>query len=222
MNYQLCLTNIKTACSLIDRIGVNAANHDDGRIVSALDEKDILIRLRNKLLELHPDMKITIPKHRYWYDIMIDKIPINLKLTIGGTDNAFNKNAILFSLTGRVEETNCGSFDRLFRKLQEYKLKATRNELTEYHYLVINKRTGQFLLKSIFDLYGYVANPCNILQINWRNEFVHLDHETTPQEYRNKVKQLIETIQTSVRMDMDSKKNFASMDCLTSFENGIQ
>lgn len=221
MNYYPCIESIKKACGLIERTGLEA-NHEDGRIVSAMNEKDILTRLNDKLLELNPEMKITIPKHRHWFDIMIDDIPINLKLTTGGTDNAFNKNALLFSLTGRVDETNCGTFDRLLQNIQKYRLKATRNKLTEYHYLVINKRTGQFLFKSIFDICTYVANPCNILQINWRHEFANMDHETTPQEYPNKVRQLLETIQKSIQMDMDSKKNFASMDCLTLFENGIQ
>lgn len=222
MNYQLCITNIKTACSLINRIGIDGNKHDDGRIVSALNEREVLDQLKNKLLELNPETQIIIPKHRHWFDIMIDELPINLKLTTGGTDNAFNKNAILFSLTGRTEETICGSFDRLFHKIQEYKLKPIRNKLTEYHYLVINKRTGQFLLKSIFDICTYVANPCNILQINWKNEFANPDHETNQREYPGKVKQLIETIQKSVQMDIDSKKTFATMDCLTLFENGIQ
>lgn len=222
MNYDLCIENIKTACGLIERTRVQVGGHEDGRIVSAMNEKDVLIRLTNKLLELHPETKIVIPKHRHWYDVMIDDIPVNLKLTTGGTDNAFNKNAMLFSLTGRMEETTCGTFDKLFHKLQEYKLKTARNKLTEYHYLVINKRTGQFLLKSIFDICTYVSNPCNILQINWKHEFANIHHEISPQEYPNKVKQLIETIQKSIQMDINSKRTFASMDCLTLFENGIQ
>lgn len=222
MNYEHWVKKVKHACGLIERIGSNVVNHTDGRIVSAMNEQGILTLLENKLLEINPETIIYIPKHRHWYDIMIDGIPINLKLTTGGTDNAFNKNALLFSLTGKIDDKNCGSFDKLLKRIQTYKLKTSRDKLTEYHYLVIHKETGRFLLKSMFDISVYASNPCNILQINWKNEFANLFYETEPEDYVDKVKELIKTIQTSILMDMESKREFANMECSTLFENGVQ
>lgn len=222
MNYSHCINNIKTACKLIEKVGGNHVMHADGRIVSAMDEQGILTLLANKLLEMSPETRITIPKHRHWFDIMIDGIPINLKLTTGGTDNAFNKNAILFSLTGHIHNEICGNFDNLLSKLHVHKLKLDRNQLTEYHYLVINKVSGEFLLKSIFDIHTYASNPCNILQINWKKEFANMDYETPPDKYKDKVTQLLTTIQTSIRTDIECKRKFAELDCSTLFNDGIK
>ena len=222
MNYEQWVKKVIHACGLIERIGSNVVNHTDGRIVSAMNEQGILTRLGDQLLEINPETTIHLPKHRHWYDIMIDGIPVNLKLTTGGTDNAFNKNAILFSLTGRADNKICGSFDKLLKRIQSCKPKTSRDQLTEYHYLVIHKETGRFLFKSIFDICVYVPNPCNILQINWTNEFANVFYETGPEDYIDKVKQLMKTIQKSILMDMESKRGFADMDFSILFENGVE
>jgi hypothetical protein len=74
--------------------------NQDGRIDSIIDEDKYLNGLKDILKTKNPMCKIDIRKARFWYDIRIQNIPINLKLTSGGTDNAFNKKAILYSLSG--------------------------------------------------------------------------------------------------------------------------
>ena len=82
--------------------------------------------------------------------------------------------------------------------------------MTEYHYLVVNKETGKILLKSIFDIHTFKSNPCNDLQINWKNEFQHTEYITL--DFNAKIQELLKVIQTSVKQLITSMKDFAEAD----------
>ena len=112
-SYSVTIDAIKAACARIV-LSFSSGGSVDGRIVSAIKETEYLTALKTSLESSHPAFTINIPKERYWYDIRINNIPINLKLTTGGTDNAFNKVAILYSITG-VEVTRRNmNFDAWF------------------------------------------------------------------------------------------------------------
>jgi len=186
---------------------------EDGRIESAVRETEYLDKLSHVLLAGNPDFHIERPKARHWYDIRINDLPINLKLTTGGTDNAFNKKAISYSLSGEDDMPSNTNFDKWFSYLLEMPKKLVRDRSSEYHYLVLNKNTGKLLFKSIFDIHSYKSNPCNDMQINWAQEFLNAEYKiSTEDEYKIKVRELLKTVQKSVKQLIASMSNFASAD----------
>lgn len=212
LSYTEAIQAIKNECT---KIQLTYSKEGDGRITSAIKEKEYLDQLTQGLKNTYPDINIQIPKERYWYDIRINHIPINLKITSGGTDNAFNKVAILYTITGVEVEKRNMNYNEWFRLLRTYAMKTVRDRSTEYHYLVVDKSSNQILLKSILDIHSYKSNPCNDLQINWTNEFKNIDYKTIDEEYKNKVVQLLKTIQTSVRQAIAGMKDFAEVDMET-------
>ena len=202
-SYTEIMTAIKEECK---KIHLSYASKGDGRIVSALKETEYLELLQKGFKTNYPSMTFEIPKDRYWYDLRIESIPINLKITTGGTDNAFNKVAILYTLTGKEIETKNMNYNKFYKFYKDNPKKTVRDLLTEYHYLVVEKKTGDILLKSILDIHTYKTNPCNILQINWTNEFKECAYCT--EDFVQKGKSLLSTAQTSLRQSMESMKDF--------------
>lgn len=146
----------------------------DGRINSVSDENTIINLLKKEFQE----MFIEAPP-RCWYDFCLKlssetNLFVNIKVSRGGTDNAFNKKAIVYSLTENVDVDqipNNMSFNKLYDylHLDEYK-RTTRDTFREYYYLYIDKEDHTVIIKSLLDIEHFVSNPCNILQINWKKE----------------------------------------------------
>lgn len=208
-DYDYITTTIKTICS---DINLSYASDNDGRLISAIKEKEYLDLLEKKLLEKDSTFVIVRPKDRFWYDIRINNIPINLKITTGGTDNAFNKVAIIYTISGTEIETKNMNYNKWFKLLMDSKHKKIRDPKTEYHYLVINKNDNKFLLKSIIDIHSFKTNPSNDLQINWTNEFKNIDHKTTDTDFLKKIKEIIKSVQSSVKQAITGMKEFAESD----------
>lgn len=200
---------VVSACSAIN---IQFGASDDGRITSAVKETEYLDQLEQLLLDSNSEFHIERPKARHWYDVRINGIPINLKLTCGGTDNAFNKAAIVYSVSGEEIVKKNMNFNKWFDHLKSVTKKVARDRTSEYHYLVLNKDSGELLFKSIFDIHTYKSNPCNDMQINWAQEFLHLDYKTTDEDYRNKVRELLKTVQQSVKQLISSMSDFAEAD----------
>ena len=59
------------------------------------------------------------------------------------------------------------------------------------------------------DIHSYKSNPCNILQINWTEEFLHMGSVTLDGQVKEKIQELLKTIQKSVMQDIVNKKEFA-------------
>lgn len=201
--YETIYEDILTAAKSISL----SSGEGDGRLDSAMKETPFLIELKRILLEKHLEWDIVIPKERSWCDIIIQAIPINLKLTEAKTaDNCANKRAIFFSITGNSYYPYSSTWNNFYDKLSETPWKTHRNKLTEYHYLVKNKLTGAVLLKAMFDIHTYVSNPSNDLQINWKNEFNHLEYQGDSK----KIDELLTCIQTSVKAMIERISRFAS------------
>ena len=203
--YETIYADILTAAKTITL----SSGEGDGRLDSAMKEVPFLIELKHVLMEKHPEWVIVIPKERSWCDIIIQAIPINLKLTEAKTaDNCANKRAIFFSITGNPDYPYSSTWNDLYDKLLTTPWKNERCKLTEYHYLVKNKLTGDVLLKAMFDIHTYVSNPSNDLQINWKNEFHHLEYQGDSK----KVYELLSCIQTSVKAMIERTARFANAD----------
>lgn len=207
---------IQAIISVAESIGVERAD-GDGRIDSAMKEKPFLAEMKRLLLKDHPDWDIVISPPRAACDIMINSIRINLKLTDCKTsDNSANKPSIFYSITGDPNYPYASNWNEFLDRLTEAKrqngIKTEREKTTEYHYLVKNKRTGEVLLKPIFDIHTYVSNPSNDLQINWKNEFEQQAYRTEDADYPKKVQSLLVCIQTSVKEMMERTRRFAEAD----------
>ena len=98
LSYQQIIQAISGEC---EKINLSYSKKGDGRLTSAVKEKEYLNLLEVGLKANHPTVRFEHqPAERWWWDCRIQGIPINLKLTTGGTDNAFNKVAIIYSITG--------------------------------------------------------------------------------------------------------------------------
>lgn len=209
-DYASTVAAIMTACQEMKTAVQFNATGGDGRITSAVKEKDYLDTLETFMKANYPNTIFERPPDRYWYDVRINHIPINLKLTVGGTDNVFNKKSILFTLTGDESAMGNMNFSEWYKKIMAGKIKSQRDRMTEYHFLVVNKDTSDVLFKSILDIHTFKSNPCNDLQINWKNEFKHASYLTSDEDYEQKVKSLLKTLQTSVKQYLQSIIDFAT------------
>lgn len=219
--YNLVITEIVAAAKLIDV----KKSKSDGRIDSALKENPFLVDLKTRLSEKYADWNIIIGKERGPYDIKINDIMINLKLTdCRSADNSVNKPAIYYSITGLLSYPYASTWNQFIQILAEAKkknkIKQQRDRPTEYHYLVKNKLTGDVLLKSIFDIHTYVSNPSNDLQIKWKNEFEHRDYYTAEEDYPEKVLELMGCIQKSAKRMIKRTYEFAEADLANLFTLG--
>jgi hypothetical protein len=202
------------------KIYIDYPKEGDGRITSSIKEHEYLSLLEKRLKETHPQLEFEMqPRERFWWDFRVNKIPFNLKLTTGGTDNAFNKVAIIYSISGIEIKNKNMNYNKFFKILKEYPKKDTRDRMTEYHYLVINKTNGKVLLKSIFDIHSYKSNPSNDLQIDWSNEFNNIDFVIPDANVKEKIQQLIKTIQISVRKAIEGMIEFSNADIDSEFPN---
>ena len=188
-------------------ISVTFPRDTDGRIVSAVKEREYLEQLG---IVLPSQFQFKISKDREWHDFTCDGVPFNLKLTncANTCDNAFNKTAVIYSVTGRMPKSKNMCFNQFWREIQEKPWEDLAG--TEYHYLVVNKVTSEAMIKSIFDIHKYYKNPCNILQIKWSHEFEHRDYK--PTDLTEKKRELLRCIQASVRAAIESQKDFADAD----------
>jgi hypothetical protein len=183
--------------------------HDeDGRITSAVKEKEYLSKLKEAI---GAQFKFEIPKKRAWYDFKVDGIHINLKITDGGGDNAFNKNALVFTWSGQVPSKAPGNMNNMLGMLKNLPRLNNRDPLTEYHYLVVHKKTGAVLLKSLLDIHTYRENCAgNVMQINWNSEFENPSY-TTP-DRGVKMIELAKVVQTACRKQCENMMQFVTYD----------
>jgi hypothetical protein len=204
---QKTLDAIKAAALSIavQRIG------EDGRIGSAMSEGPFLEELKRLL---PADFVTVISPPRAPRDLIVNGMRFNLKLTDCHTaDNAASKPSLFWSITGQ-EYPYSSNWNDFLQKFQEAAaaghVKKEREPMTEYHYLVKNKKTGEVLVKSVFDIHTYVSNASNDLQINWANEFAHPDYVAP--DYMAKVQELLGAIQRSVREMIQRTEKFATAD----------
>ena len=154
-------------------------NHSDGRLASAIAEGPHLNKMQelfNRKLARY-DITFEIAPPREWKDFKVGPFHINLKITTGGTDNAFNKRAIIFTICGTLDGVPANmNINQMMEHIKRLGVKRIRDTQTEYYYLVVHKETGETLFKSILDIHNYISNPSNTLQINWNHEFANKDY----------------------------------------------
>lgn len=206
---------INTACQSIKNEFLLLPTKDrDGRVNSTMNETWYLKKMTSYLYQYEPQLIVHCSMSREWYDISVDGIPINLKLTLGGTDNAFNKTSIEYTMNGKIPERKKATYNEWFERLEkEYEeMENVRNFHKEYHFLAIDKLNGGHCFKSMLDIQSYRSNPSNILQICWKNEFEDKDKKSIRHlkmvDKREKIIHILNIVQSSLKQDYESKRLF--------------
>jgi hypothetical protein len=177
---------------------------EDGRLTSAVKETEYLHKLKESLGDLYT---FEFPQKRHWYDFKVDGICINLKITDGGGDNAFNKKALVFTWSGNAPEKAPGNMNKMLGVIKELPRALHRDPLTEYYYLVVHKETGKVLLKSLVDIHTYKDNCAgNVMQIHWNSEFANESY--TAPDRGAKMIELLKVVQTACRKQMKNMSQF--------------
>ena len=211
-SYDATIAAVKAACTDINLSYTRSGDGHDGRLESAAKEGPYLAALKAKLEVSGHIVEIAPP--RFWYDVRIDGIPFNLKLTeCASADNVFDKVSIHYSICG-VETTKKNmNINEWWAGIMGSARKAEREKATEYHFIVVNKKTGAALVKSLLDIHSYKKNPCNILQIAWANEFANAEYVAA--DYKAKVAELLGTIRASLAQRRASEEAFMDADFST-------
>lgn len=149
----------------VDISGGNA----DGRIASIEKEEVVIDTIMKRF-----DTCVKAPP-RHWYDFAIidnDRtLYFNVKLSTGRIDNANQKKGIIHSLTTIPLSSipNNMNFNKFFRLVND-NLLDERDYFREYYYVYIDKIDHSVIIKSMLDIVHYKSNPCNFLQIDWKQE----------------------------------------------------
>lgn len=143
----------------------------EGRAASLMDE-GIIKRL---LIEKFPD-NIIDQSARKLGDILIKDndgviYPVNIKTSLGGTDNCFSKGGFIFALTHLNLEQIPSSMN--LKKMKNL-IDDNRydNPMKDYWFLCVDKKSSSVMIRGAKQINHWIINinPSNILQINWTKE----------------------------------------------------
>ena len=197
--------------ALASRPRVCIKREGDGRTHSLQSEEGVICAIRR----IVGKERVHTPKSRSWYDVAIDfpgrsTCYVNIKISSGGCDNAFNKKALVWSLTtleeGRIPASM--SLNEMHTLITKHprKMRCGKGD-KEYFFLYIDKLDNTVLVKSLLDVYAWTANPYNYLQINWKHE------KRLATRYRGRVmasirRRIFDALGTSVRRYVASVDSF--------------
>ena len=143
----------------------------EGRAASLMDEGTI----KRLLVERFPENTLDQPA-RALLDILITDTdgqiyPVNIKTSLGGTDNSFSKGGFVFALT-HLNLDQIPSSMNLIRMKQLIDENRCDNPMKDYWYLCVDKNTSAVIIRGAKQINRWVVNinPANILQINWKLE----------------------------------------------------
>ena len=193
-----CTTALETA--LAKRLGTTLkqmrSRFSDGRLGSVEAEATVITAIK-AVLKGHAS--VFVPPARSWYDVSVHwpeihtPIYFNIKVSVGGCDNAFNKKAVVLSLSSLDEADipNAMSLNTMHDLIVD-NIRVIRDP-RDYHYIYVDKKDGTVIVRSISDIQSWTSNPHNLLQINWTKEkCVQRPNRTTKLEpVRNKLFQTL-------------------------------
>lgn len=143
----------------------------EGRAASLIDEGTI----KRTLMEKFPENTIDQPP-RALGDILVKDsegviYPVNIKTSIGGTDNAFSRGGFVFALT-RLNLDQIPSSMNLIKMKQLIDENRCDNPMKDYWFLCVDKKSSDVMIRGTKQIKHWKINPnpSNILQINWTKE----------------------------------------------------
>ncbi len=97
---------------------------------------------------------------------------VNIKTSLGGTDNCFSKCGIVYALTDlKIEQLPSSmNFMKMNELIQNHKADIPQKD---YWFLCINKKnSSEIMVRGAKQINNWVINinPSNILQVNWKKE----------------------------------------------------
>lgn len=142
----------------------------EGRAASLLDEGTIKHHLKNKFKG-----RIIDQAPRRLGDILVldydnkTNHPVNIKTTLGGTDNCFSKGGFVYAFTYlNIDEIPT---QMNYRKMDELiNTHRIDNKNKDYWFLCIDKNTSDVMVRGTKQINNWVVNPSNVLQVNWKKE----------------------------------------------------
>ena len=115
---------------------------------------------------------------RKFYDMIVidyDRItrhPVNIKTSLGGTDNCFSKGGIVFAFTD-IPDTNI-PYGMNLTTMNELIEKHGKNiQQRDYWFLCVDKNNSSNVMvrgSKQINCWTININPANVLQINWAKE----------------------------------------------------
>ena len=145
----------------------------EGRFGSLMDEGT----LKKDLLEEFPNIVFDQPPRALGDLLFKDDEnnliqPINIKTSLGGTDDAFSKGGFVYALTTlRVdiekEIPKRMSFQEMKDLIDKYRCD---NPMKDYWYLCVDKKSCSVFVRGAKQINHWKVNPSNVLQINWKQE----------------------------------------------------
>jgi len=157
-------------------------HHEDGRVNSITDEETLIRALVSICKEV--GLSYQKPKERYWYDFMIENIPIQIKSSTGGTDNWSSAGALLYAITSTPTEeiSKYRTGPSAFAVLKEHSI-AGEYSTRLLPILCVEKNTGKVRLHYLTELNYLRPNPSNMpFQISWKKEWNSKPVQRSPEE----------------------------------------
>ena len=103
----------------------------------------------------------------------VDSYVVNIKTSIGGSDNCFSKSGIVYAFTDlKYDDNRLGpmNFMKMKKLINENKADIPKKD---YWFLcVIKKNPSEVMIRGAKQINNWVVNtnPSNILQVNWKKE----------------------------------------------------
>ena len=182
------------------RISIAERVEGEGRGGSLIDEGTI-----KKVLFEHDIFKehIIDETARKFSDIIVldyDKItrhPVNIKTSVGSTDNCFSKIGLVYALT---DISDCDLPKSMNFMQMVHLIKTHKSDLAhrDYWYLCVDKKDStNVLIRGMKQINCWVVNinPSNTLQVNWTKE------KTMPPKYRT-YEEVYEFFFTSIKKSL--------------------
>ena len=157
-NYQIQISDA------VEGEGRGGSLKDEGSIKKALWTSPYKDRIFDEKLRKCGDMTVL----DYNGDIHV----VNIKTSLGGTDNCFSKCGLVYALTDLKADQLPSSMN--FMKMNEL-IKAHKADIPQkdYWFLCINKKnSSEIMVRGAKQINNWVVNinPSNILQVYWKKE----------------------------------------------------
>jgi hypothetical protein len=159
----------------VEKIKIAEKVEGEGRVASLSDEGTII-----RFLQAHPILGKYISSRETLAmgDMLVTDYngvtihPVNIKTSIGSSDNATSKGGILYALTNlRLDQIPFAmGWNKFYNLLDSHKADI---ESKDYWFLSVDKNdSSNVMIRGAKQISKYVenANPANLLQINWKKE----------------------------------------------------
>lgn len=159
----------------IKKIEISEKVEGEGRGGSLKDEGSIKRALLEH--EVFKDLIIDEQARKFGDMIVLDydkttRHPVNIKTSIGSTDNCFSKAGIVYAFTDMADTEIPKSMN--FKKMNEYiKTRGKDIPQRDYWFLCVDKNdSSNVLVRGAKQINEWTVNinPSNVLQINWTKE----------------------------------------------------